>query len=267
MRLRKELFFYTIAVLMFLITGSKPAFAQSDTGPAIIEPQVSGAYCTDDRRGRIFGRWNFPGQSNCHVFLENGSPPGAPRPTVSNSCTSAHRTFTDIPSLTNYVEIAYLVNCGTYQLCVNRGGTITCSPKFTAPNCAVGANVPNACSPPAPPRVYGTPPVDRNIPQAVSTVFGLIQPPEFIDQIGFGGEGINRILDVFVLLIFSVGTIIFLFMILVSAVQWISSGGDKEAIAGARKRVTNAVIGLILLAVAFMLLRIIGTVLNLKLFF
>ncbi len=165
----------------------------------------------------------------------------------------------------------FILSCGTYRLCVEKtlpdGSKNTrCSGQVTVPNCAAGGTL-QACSPPTPPRGYGPPPVSSNIPQAVSRVFGLIQPPEFIDQIGFGGEGINRILDVFVLLIFSVGTIIFLFMILVSAVQWISSGGDKEAIAGARKRVTNAVIGLILLAVAFMLLRIIGTVLNLKLFF
>jgi hypothetical protein len=50
-----------------------------------------------------------------------------------------------------------------------------------------------------------------------------------------------------VTLAFVIGTIIFFFMLIIGAIQWISSGGDKAAVEAARGRITNALIGLILL--------------------
>lgn len=36
-----------------------------------------------------------------------------------------------------------------------------------------------------------------------------------------------------------------------AAFDWITSGGDKEKVAGARRKITNAIIGLVLLALAY----------------
>lgn len=58
-------------------------------------------------------------------------------------------------------------------------------------------------------------------------------------------------------LIFVVGIIFFLFMMLLGAITWISSGGDKAAIEGARGRITNAAIGVVLLLSTFALFKII----------
>src|SRR3989344_4236751 len=52
-------------------------------------------------------------------------------------------------------------------------------------------------------------------------------------------------------LLFVVGIVGFMFMMLWGAVQWIFSGGDKGAIEGARGRITNALVGLILLLSTF----------------
>ena len=49
-------------------------------------------------------------------------------------------------------------------------------------------------------------------------------------------------------------------MVVISALQWIVSGGDKEAVAKARSRLTYAIIGIVLLALSFLILRVIGQI-------
>jgi succinate dehydrogenase/fumarate reductase cytochrome b subunit len=58
-------------------------------------------------------------------------------------------------------------------------------------------------------------------------------------------------------LAFVAGVIIFFFMLILGAIQWISSGGDKQALEGARGRVTNAIIGLVILFSLFAVLDLI----------
>lgn len=58
-------------------------------------------------------------------------------------------------------------------------------------------------------------------------------------------------------LAFVVGTIIFFFVLVLGAIQWISSGGDKQALEGARSKITNAVIGVVILFSLFAVLSLI----------
>jgi len=44
------------------------------------------------------------------------------------------------------------------------------------------------------------------------------------------------------------------------SVDWIFSGGDKEKVAAARKKITNAIIGLVLLSLSFVIINIVGQV-------
>ncbi len=91
-------------------------------------------------------------------------------------------------------------------------------------------------------------------------VIGKITPPVPIRNIGEGGAGINKFLSNILNIIYVFGSIIFLFMIVVSAVQWIISGGDKEAVQKARSRITSAIIGLILLALARFIATLVGSI-------
>lgn len=52
---------------------------------------------------------------------------------------------------------------------------------------------------------------------------------------------------------FVVALIVVLVMLIIGAFEWIVSGGDKEAIAKARNRIINALVGLAVLAIAFAL--------------
>lgn len=65
-------------------------------------------------------------------------------------------------------------------------------------------------------------------------------------------------------LAFVVGTVIFFFMLIFGAIQWISSGGDKQALEGAKGRVTNAIIGLVILFSLFAVLSLINTFFGIK---
>src|SRR3990170_6316276 len=49
-------------------------------------------------------------------------------------------------------------------------------------------------------------------------------------------------------IVFIIATLAVLVMLIIGAFQWIISGGDKDAVANARKKITNALIGLALLA-------------------
>ncbi len=53
-----------------------------------------------------------------------------------------------------------------------------------------------------------------------------------------------------------VGAIVFFFIMIIGAIQWTSSGGDKTAIEGARGKITNAIVGIVILFSLFALLKI-----------
>lgn len=55
---------------------------------------------------------------------------------------------------------------------------------------------------------------------------------------------------------FAVALLVVLVMLVWGAFEWITSGGDKDAVAKARNRIINALIGLAVLAVAFALSRV-----------
>jgi len=81
----------------------------------------------------------------------------------------------------------------------------------------------------------------------------------------YNAEGANllsRFIQSSIGLIFVIAIISFLFLIAWGAVQWILSGGDKGAVQAAQSRITNAIIGLIVLFGVFAVVALIGYFLN-----
>lgn len=62
-----------------------------------------------------------------------------------------------------------------------------------------------------------------------------------------GTEFLQIILPNMIGLSFVIGVVIFLFVIIIGAIQWIISGGDKVAIESAKGKITNAVVGIVIL--------------------
>lgn len=76
---------------------------------------------------------------------------------------------------------------------------------------------------------------------------------------GVGYTNISDFLNAAIRLAFIVALIAVLVMLVWGAIQWIFSGGDKEAVAAARNRIIHALVGLAILAVAFALVTLAGS--------
>jgi len=72
-----------------------------------------------------------------------------------------------------------------------------------------------------------------------------------------GSEFFAKVIPTAVGLGLVIGVLVFLFMLITGAIQWISSGGDKQALESARGKITNALIGLIILFAAFAIIQVI----------
>ncbi|SRR5260221_9925444 len=93
---------------------------------------------------------------------------------------------------------------------------------------------------------------------------GAAVPPAGINNPALGSLNMNNGVSFFQKLIPSVigllfvgGSILFFFMLLIGAIQWISSGGDKGAVEAARGRLTQALIGIVVLFSAFAIIKLI----------
>lgn len=65
---------------------------------------------------------------------------------------------------------------------------------------------------------------------------------------------------------FVAGIIVFFFVFVFGAIQWMTSGGDKAAVESARGKVVSAVVGLVILLLLFVILRVIGDFFGLAVF-
>ncbi len=86
----------------------------------------------------------------------------------------------------------------------------------------------------------------------------VTQPSQGIDPNASPSSVISNALTI----IFSLAAFLVLVMLIIGAFNWITSGGDKEKIGKARDRIINALIGLALLALAFLIVRVVGMVLQ-----
>lgn len=96
-----------------------------------------------------------------------------------------------------------------------------------------------------------------------TTIIVRITPPE-------GGVSpstpIGVVISNALTLLFSAAALVVLFMMAFGAFQWITSGGDKDAIDKARKRIISALIGLALLALAYLIAVIASNITGIDLF-
>lgn len=71
---------------------------------------------------------------------------------------------------------------------------------------------------------------------------------------------LNQFMQNLFTLVFSVAAIAVLIYMIWGAYDWITSGGDKDKIAAARKKIVNALIGLAVLALAFFIVTVVGNI-------
>ncbi len=71
-----------------------------------------------------------------------------------------------------------------------------------------------------------------------------------------GSEFLGNVVSAAISLGFIIGTLVFFFMLLSGAIQWISSGGDKTSYESAKQRITQAFVGLVILFSFFAILNL-----------
>lgn len=88
----------------------------------------------------------------------------------------------------------------------------------------------------------------------------------------FPGFGVNPsertigdIISTGIRIVFIIALLGVLIMLVVGAVQWVFSGGDKDALGKARSRITHALVGLLILALAFLLAVVVGNIVGINL--
>lgn len=72
-----------------------------------------------------------------------------------------------------------------------------------------------------------------------------------------GPEFFGNAIPAAVGLAFVIGTLIFFAMLIMGAISWISSGGDKQKLESARGRISSALVGIIILFASYAIIRLI----------
>ena len=82
-----------------------------------------------------------------------------------------------------------------------------------------------------------------------------------------GGVGaLESIISKGITILFIVAIILTLYFLIWGGIQWITSAGDKTKIEAARKRLIYAVIGLVVVLLAFMIVNIVGALFGVDFF-
>jgi succinate dehydrogenase/fumarate reductase cytochrome b subunit len=74
-----------------------------------------------------------------------------------------------------------------------------------------------------------------------------------------GGSIVGSLISSIVGVIFIFGFCLALLYLLLGGIQWITSGGDKAGLEGARNKITNAIIGLVILGASWAIFTLVGS--------
>lgn len=112
--------------------------------------------------------------------------------------------------------------------------------------------------------------INQCLDSSVGGTFGKINVPDPIKSLNAkdpsGAGGINLFLSNLVTLFYSLAFVVLIFMLLWGAWDWIISEGEKEKIHGAQQKIISAIIGIILFAITFALIRVLGGFTGFKFF-
>lgn len=88
--------------------------------------------------------------------------------------------------------------------------------------------------------------------EEITDLFGTVEPPQGMNFGGSDpGQGFSNFITFGLRLFVIVAGLFLLIYLLWGAFDWINSGGEKERIAKAQNKITNALIGIVLIFVIF----------------
>lgn len=91
----------------------------------------------------------------------------------------------------------------------------------------------------------------------------LVNAAEITNPVGpgqgkSGVEFFQQFIPNLITLGFVIGALVFLFVLIIGAIQWMTSGGDKAGIEAARGKIANAIVGIVILFALFVVLQLVG---------
>lgn len=97
--------------------------------------------------------------------------------------------------------------------------------------------------------------------------YNNIQPPTGVPTGGLGSGGtLEKIIQIGIQILIILGVVLALFFIIFSAIQWVTSEGDKQKLQAARNRLTYTIIGLLVILLAIFLVNFVGGAFGINLF-
>jgi len=85
------------------------------------------------------------------------------------------------------------------------------------------------------------------------------------DFSSLGGLTIGGVIGGLVRLLLVIVVLVFFFVLVLGGVRWITSRGDKAEVEGARNQITHALIGLVIIFVAWAIIQLVGTLFDVNL--
>ncbi len=101
---------------------------------------------------------------------------------------------------------------------------------------------------------------------AQNGVIRITQPGDTGVQVGArtGSTLAQTLYNNAIVILFSISILALIIMLVWGSFDWIVSGGDKDKIKGAQKRITTAIIGVFVLAFAFFIAQVLGQIIGIN---
>ena len=100
-----------------------------------------------------------------------------------------------------------------------------------------------------------------------TTLLAQVRNPIIRSNYGTGWNYLNTSISSIVSILFTIATVVFVFIFIVGAFQWITSGSDREKLASARGKITHAIVGLLVLLLIFLIAQFVNAILGLNIGF
>jgi hypothetical protein len=84
---------------------------------------------------------------------------------------------------------------------------------------------------------------------------GLGGPGSDVNQ---GGSNLGKLISNLIGALFIAGFLLAFMLLIIGGIQWITAGGDKQALEKARTGITNAIMGLVIVAATYALMTLVG---------
>ncbi|MCL4374738.1 hypothetical protein M1523_02655 [Patescibacteria group bacterium] len=94
----------------------------------------------------------------------------------------------------------------------------------------------------------------------IKDIFGTVNPPAGTPGGGDPIAGIGKVFSVAIQFVLILAAVLVLVQLVVAAIEWIVSSGEKEKLLKAQNKIMNAVVGLLFIFVAFTVFSVIVNV-------